>query len=280
MQERKNPLSFTLQQVAEIISTTRGDRHRSTVRDKQLCCHWNGNMIPFVVLYHGTYQAFSPDLPFSHTDQSFPLLLKKRQEGKKNQVSPFQGQEMDENSAPGERNKLSSLNSILPSSALCIRGTSAQFKTWGLAPESQQNPNQKWHVLLQVKMTLAWTCACASCSCWKLKPATVLLHFPGCSQVSFWFCLSKSGLKENKTNKSTQELVYPPTSEAKEQRHNRFILSNPYHNLHSKIFKIHSKSCLCSVTPAYALPPPLAVNVHMSHSSFHSPRSYSHFPSV
>lgn len=89
MQERKNPLSFTLQQVAEIISTTRGDRHRSTVRDKQLCCHWNGNMIPFVVLYHGTYQAFSPDLPFSHTDQSFPLLLKKRQEGKKIRFLPF-----------------------------------------------------------------------------------------------------------------------------------------------------------------------------------------------
>lgn len=98
--------------------------------------------------------------------------------------------------------------------------------------------------------------------------------------VSFWFCLSKSGLKENKTNESTQELIYLPPSEAKKWRHKLFILSSPYHNLHFKIFKIHVKSCLCSVTPAYALHPPLAVNTCTSHSHLCSPRSYSHLPSV
>lgn len=163
-------------------------------------------------------KPFPPDLAFSHTAQTGQ---------KKHQVSPFQGQEMDENSTLGERNRWSCLNMILPSSALGIR-TSAGFRTPGLAPGSWHNPNQKWHVLFQVKMSLAWTRAWASCSCWKLKPATVLLHFPGCSEVSFWFSLSKSGLKENKTNKSPQELVYSPPSKAKEQRHKPFSLRNPY----------------------------------------------------
>lgn len=136
-------------------------------------------------------KPFSPDLAFSHTAQTGQ---------KKHQVSPFQGQEMKENSTQGDRSRRSCLNTILPSSALGIRRTSARFRTPELAPGSWHNPNQKWHVLLQVKMSLAWTCAWTSCSCWKLMPATVLLHFPGCSQVSFWFLLSKTGLKENKTN--------------------------------------------------------------------------------
>lgn len=103
MQERKNPLSFTLQQVAEIISTTRGDRHRSTVRDKQLCCHWNGNTIPFVVLYHGTYQALLSWPALLPHRPVLPSSSKEKARRKKNQVSPFQGQEMDENSALGEK---------------------------------------------------------------------------------------------------------------------------------------------------------------------------------
>ena len=207
-----------LQRVAEIVLITRGNRHRSTVTDKQLCSTEMGicSLLSFRINTHT--KLFAPDLAFSHTAQSSSLLPNRQ--GKKNpQVSPFQGQETGENGTLEERNSWSCLNMTLPSSALGIRGTSAGFKPSEMAPGSCHNPSQKWHVLFQVKMSLAWTCACASCSCWKLKPATGLLHFPGCSQVSFWFCLSKSGLQESKTNKSTQELVYFPPSEAKEQRH-------------------------------------------------------------
>lgn len=54
-------------------SNSQGVTQRSTVTDEQLCCHWNGNTFPFVVLHQNDmYQAlpswpgllpYSPDRP-------------------------------------------------------------------------------------------------------------------------------------------------------------------------------------------------------------------------
>lgn len=163
----------TLQQVAEIILVTRGDKHRSTVTGKQLCCHWNGNMVPSPVLYQG---LFSTPGHLPHSPHS--LFFQIGRETKSGFSLSGIGQRWKQ--CPGGK-KQSCSNMILAQLSSGIRGTSAGFKISGFVLGSWHNPNQKWHVLFQVKMSLARWRACASCCCWKLKPETVLLHFPDCS---------------------------------------------------------------------------------------------------
>lgn len=193
--------------MAEIILITTGDRHRSTVADNQLC--WS---FPFGVLYHHVHRAllsWPGLLPHSPAlSSSFKEKRKTNKQKQNPQVSPFQRQEIVKNSALGEIIRFSEHHpSQLSSLHLRIRVTPAGFKTFRTGPRMPTRPQPEVaRAFPSQDVTCLDTCLC-QLFCWKLKPATVFLHSPGCSQVSFWFSLSRSGLKENKINKNVQGLV-------------------------------------------------------------------------